>query len=532
MSGPKLIDENLELVRKMGSKKGYDPMPPDQYLFFLTSPDEIQRVVAWVRSKTIRKGFRSPFAVAENGTRPLKKADMAREVFGGSRAQASRAWDRTAALGLVHEDANGFLCLTGAIQIPRQTRRRKCEPIESLRTQLPAYLVETIDALPEGRKEPATRDYLALVNYRRALEADLMTMARIHCDDIEDNINRRHLGDGNGRKRLDRKHRPDLRQHGSKLLQLELLPPEELREFVQSTPPVSTVSKDRESTDSTVQSASTQPEVRPEPYSQAPQRVANDVPLKPSEERHRGESSSSLPMPEPNDDDDTRAPSEPDRSFAQSVMEAFLDKRKPVPTPAQVLEFQRSIPEEPEARAAMIEYLLEKMPRIKHPGALPSVAAEFASAWPAIKVRRQEQQVRNARQGPGPWEATPQNLRAQFRRWAVDVEAYPTVAAELERLSTEAHPLSANLEALESLLTDLDVSLIAAAESSIAEDERRRLQEPSRDLKKAKALMTGEQYARASRNSFECNLRELRNLPRISLFYATERAPGAAGASS
>jgi hypothetical protein len=236
------IDDNLELVKAMGGKKGYDPIPPDQYLYFLTSEDELQRVVAWVRSKTLRKGHRSPFAVAENGTRPLTKADMAREIFAGNRAHACRAWDRAAASGIVYLDANKFLCLNGGVQMPAKTRRRKDEPVVPVQVSLPRYLVEKINSLPDDLRREAEADYTRLLEYRSNLEADSLTMARIHGDRLEDSMNRRYFGDG-GKKRMDKKHRPDLHEEGSKLVQLNLLlVPEELQKYaggsVQDTAPV------------------------------------------------------------------------------------------------------------------------------------------------------------------------------------------------------------------------------------------------------------------------------------------------------
>lgn len=227
-------DENLELVKQMGSKKGYDPIPPDQYLYFLNSADEVQRVVAWVRSKTIRLGHRSPWAVTPNATRPLTKADLARDCFSGNRGNAVTAWTRAEQVGLVFVNEKGFLCLNGAVPMPPK-RRTKGEPEVSAQTPLPRYLIEKIRSLPEASRNSAEAHFKAIIAYRAKLEHEAVAMARIAVDRIEDSISRHYFG-SDGKKRMDKKHRPDLHEEGgSKVVQLELLlVPESLQEFAES----------------------------------------------------------------------------------------------------------------------------------------------------------------------------------------------------------------------------------------------------------------------------------------------------------
>ena len=64
----------------MGSTKGFDPMPPDQYLYFLGKKEPpLQRLLALVRSLTIQRGRRSPYCVDERG-KEMRPADLERAL--------------------------------------------------------------------------------------------------------------------------------------------------------------------------------------------------------------------------------------------------------------------------------------------------------------------------------------------------------------------------------------------------------------------------------------------------------------------
>src|SRR5512132_958284 len=56
------------LMRAMGSTKGFDPMPPDQYLSYQDKRYPLKiRFWAWLCAHTIRLGHRSPWAVGRKG---------------------------------------------------------------------------------------------------------------------------------------------------------------------------------------------------------------------------------------------------------------------------------------------------------------------------------------------------------------------------------------------------------------------------------------------------------------------------------
>jgi hypothetical protein len=148
-----------------------------------------------------------------------------------------------------------------------------------------------------------------------------------------------------------------------------------------------------------------------------------------------------------------------DREFSKGVIAAFVKGDKPSPTSRQLLDLQRAIPDEPEARVAFLPYLSEKMPRIKHPGSLPSVAEEFTAAWPALAER--EQAANASVRGSAPEALTAENLRAYLESTAAAVP-YPEIAYSLRRMAADVQEHK-DLESLEQELTALEKKMMALA---------------------------------------------------------------------
>lgn len=77
ITGPSAL---AALMIEMESTKGFDPMPPDQYRYFLGKKESpLQRLLALVRARTIARGHRSAYCVDEIG-RELRQADLRREL--------------------------------------------------------------------------------------------------------------------------------------------------------------------------------------------------------------------------------------------------------------------------------------------------------------------------------------------------------------------------------------------------------------------------------------------------------------------
>lgn len=108
--------------------------------------------------------------------------------------------------------------------------------------------------------------------------------------------------------------------------------------------------------------------------------VVQPAPRPPSSERLERE----RPSSSSHTDDDAHRP---DGDFQNSIVSLFIREGKPSPNPRQLTALLQAIPHHQDARAAFIPFLAEKVKRIKHPGALASVAEEFTAAWPEIKKR-------------------------------------------------------------------------------------------------------------------------------------------------
>ena len=164
---------NAELMRSMGSKKGADPIPPDQYLCFRTSKDPRQRALAWVRSKTIRHKHRSPFCVDEQG-RALSLSHMALD-FSWDLGFASRILSQVETMKLVAKDAQGRIFLCG--DVPDLIPERERYSLDCT-VNLPPYIQDQINHLTPVRRAAFERKWKAFSDFSEAVDRDAIAAAR------------------------------------------------------------------------------------------------------------------------------------------------------------------------------------------------------------------------------------------------------------------------------------------------------------------------------------------------------------------
>lgn len=170
-------------MREMGSREGYDPMPPSQHTWFLDVDEaETSRAIAWVWSKTIRPGRgkkRTAYAADERGKLTLKHAAA---DLGWELPNAHRAFSKLEQQGRIRRDEKGYFWLRG--DVPEPQRRKDEDEKEVICT----------DNLPEGlrlyfeqhpKKESLQADYAEIQRYRKRIEADAIALARAQGDDIE-----------------------------------------------------------------------------------------------------------------------------------------------------------------------------------------------------------------------------------------------------------------------------------------------------------------------------------------------------------
>jgi len=179
------LQRATDLMKEMGSPHGFDPIPPSQYLYFLDDPDPVQSAVAWVRSKTIRRGHRRNYAVDQQGNQ-LTIQDFANERYNGDWANANRAFEAAAAQKLVARDGEGKLYLCG--NVPSRSTQLKgikkqqdteMSPVcanwsETLRilVEEKPYLRPEVENLPEEKARDFDARYQEYERWAKQLRAD------------------------------------------------------------------------------------------------------------------------------------------------------------------------------------------------------------------------------------------------------------------------------------------------------------------------------------------------------------------------
>lgn len=179
-------DANLQLAEQCGSRRGYDPFPPDGYLCFQDfefrlSPTAL-RLYSWLLSKTIRakKGGRTHVAKDYRGDLTLTHAT---DDLGISLPHASKCFDELVQAGLARRDEEH----TGRLQLwarPEYDPRRKGEgdgdgdKKELCTYKLPEYLVSYFQQLDPKLRAQYESGYQAVQDYGKKLEADAIAAAR------------------------------------------------------------------------------------------------------------------------------------------------------------------------------------------------------------------------------------------------------------------------------------------------------------------------------------------------------------------
>lgn len=172
--------ELARLARELGSPRGVDPIPPDQYLTYMGDEHpETLRLWAWVLSKTIRLGHRRASCVDERG-RPLRLSDAARELEIGE-ANVRRAWRWLEAQGRVRRDGSR-LVLTGEITRGEEKAGRSVHALPPYLRLIPAPARKMLDQLPVSQAQQCKAILEALQAKRTALISQAVAYARYLSD--------------------------------------------------------------------------------------------------------------------------------------------------------------------------------------------------------------------------------------------------------------------------------------------------------------------------------------------------------------
>ena len=176
---------NEELMKTIGSKKGSDPIPPDQYLTYTNKRyPPVLRLWAWMLSKTIRHGHRSPWAVDTNRT-TLTLADAAQELK-MDKANTYRAWKQLEDEGRVRKDGKR-LTIRGDVKLPIDYL--KDEPQKVVCTNYwPPYISLQINRLEKSERETFERRAGAIATFGNSLKSDLIAAARDIVEQQQDTL--------------------------------------------------------------------------------------------------------------------------------------------------------------------------------------------------------------------------------------------------------------------------------------------------------------------------------------------------------
>lgn len=182
-----------EFARRLGSTKGVDPIPPDQYLYFLGKKEPpLQRLLALVRACTIQRGRWSEYCVDEKG-KPLRLADLERllEMEHGNfkrtlREAVSRGLIRVGP-GEASQNRSGhnsrhpervYLCGTVKESIGYEQGEEKGGVCTDSSSHLSPMQRKILAGWPQERKDRFYAEFVPAVKYKKQLEAEAIAQAR------------------------------------------------------------------------------------------------------------------------------------------------------------------------------------------------------------------------------------------------------------------------------------------------------------------------------------------------------------------
>lgn len=194
MSAPR-IDSNLALAKAMGSRRGYDPMPPSQHEWQAAEGEPpLQRLWSWMCAHTVRNQAgtgelprRSEFAVNAAG-RALTLIDASRDLE-IDLGQLSKIWYRGEEEGLWRKAAGKGrqLLLCGEVKATQVAEANKRRQVDCTVKLTPADLLKINKWAPE-RKTAFYAIWEPAQQFRKKLEAHKIAEARATFDEIEHSI--------------------------------------------------------------------------------------------------------------------------------------------------------------------------------------------------------------------------------------------------------------------------------------------------------------------------------------------------------
>jgi hypothetical protein len=203
---------NLELMRKMHAKGGYDPMPTDQHQWQRAKGEpmvnRIWAALCWYTVHIQPKPAHVPivgFATLDDGVTPLMFPDLVKSLD-EDQGNVRRGWIDGQQKGLWHRDDQGRLWLHGDVTAAKVAEANKQRKEVCTRDFTPRDLLK-IKTLPKERQEELFRVWEAEDAYYHAEHAELKAKNDAKHSGIKDNIRAEF---GLEVRRLAKKPRPPL----------------------------------------------------------------------------------------------------------------------------------------------------------------------------------------------------------------------------------------------------------------------------------------------------------------------------------
>jgi hypothetical protein len=179
------------LMKRMGSKKGFDPMPPDQHSWQMSKGEPpLHRIWSWLCAHTIHWGHRNEYAVSVHGEE-LHIEHLAKDLEMDER-NAGMYWREGIEKGLwrygTKAEGRRKLFLCGRVTAKEAPSSDQDHPDENVCTNvLSPYILKQIKELAPERQQQFWQEYGAAQRLRKDVQAELIAASRLIFDQDDDN---------------------------------------------------------------------------------------------------------------------------------------------------------------------------------------------------------------------------------------------------------------------------------------------------------------------------------------------------------
>jgi hypothetical protein len=172
----------VTLMKEMGSKRGFDPIPPDQHAWVMAKDQPpLQRLWGWMCAKTIHWGHRSPYAVTKGGEElHIEHAAADLDMDEGN---MRRAWREGKERGLWRNGSKAEgprkLYLCGHVVAEKSEPEGEEKEKDKVCTEiLPPYILKKIKEWPPEHQRAFWAERERFVEVRNTVLAELVAAGR------------------------------------------------------------------------------------------------------------------------------------------------------------------------------------------------------------------------------------------------------------------------------------------------------------------------------------------------------------------